>query len=259
MGLDLTRGGDGMNSTLNIALDNLTLAFQPIVRIVNEDTFEISDYEVLLRSKDKKTLPAAIFEKIVNNESCNQMFWEWFTLEIKKVLTDKKVRVDINIDPHQFLYQSTWDFLDKMVEYNQQITIEITERVSQELNLKKGLIDTVKHIKDLGYRVALDDISSGQYSFKVVQENIKGIDRVKLSLLIFNDDSTDSKTKNLFIMSWINFAKTNNVELVIEGIEDNIAAKEMLCHNIKLQQGFFWQVPQDYISPKEVHSFKEFE
>ena len=51
-----------------------------------------------------------------------------------------------------------------MVEYNQQITIEITERVSQELNLKKGLIDTVKHIKDLGYRVALDDISSGQYS-----------------------------------------------------------------------------------------------
>ena len=125
--------------------------------------------------------------------------------------------------------------------------------------MKKGLIDTVKHIKDLGYRVALDDISSGQYSFKVVQENIKGIDRVKLSLLIFNDDSTDSKTKNLFIMSWINFAKTNNVELVIEGIEDNIAAKEMLCHNIKLQQGFFWQVPQDYISPKEVHSFKEFE
>lgn len=137
-----------------------------------------------------------------------------------------------------------------MVEYNQQITIEITERVSQELNLKKGLIDTVKHIKDLGYRVALDDISSGQYSFKVVQENIKGIDRVKLSLLIFNDDSTDSKTKNFFIMSWINFAKTNNVELVIEGIEDDVAAKEMLCHNIKLQQGFFWQVPQDYISPK---------
>ncbi|MYZ73299.1 hypothetical protein [Ligilactobacillus salivarius] len=130
-----------MNSTLNIALDNLTLAFQPIVRIVNEDTFEISDYEVLLRSKDKKSFPATIFEKIVNNESCNQMFWEWFTLEIKKVLTDKKV----------------------------------------------------------------------------------------------------------------------NVELVIEGIEDNIAAKEMLCHNIKLQQGFFWQVPQDYISPKEVHSFKEFE
>ena len=40
MGLDLTRGGDGMNSTLNIALDNLTLAFQPIVRIVNEDTFD---------------------------------------------------------------------------------------------------------------------------------------------------------------------------------------------------------------------------
>ena len=129
MGLDLTRGGDGMNSTLNIALDNLTLAFQPIVRIVNEDTFEISDYEVLLRSKDKKSFPATIFEKIVNNESCNQMFWEWFTLEIKKVLTDKKVRVDINIDPRQFLYQSTWDFLDKMVEYNQQITIEITERV----------------------------------------------------------------------------------------------------------------------------------
>lgn len=93
-----------MNSTLNIAPDNLTLAFQPIVRIVNEDTFEISDYEVLLRSKDKKSFPAAIFEKIVNNESCNQMFWEWFTLEIKKVLTDKKVRVDINIDPHQFLY-----------------------------------------------------------------------------------------------------------------------------------------------------------
>ena len=59
-------------------------------------------------------------------------------------------------------------------------------------------------------------------------------------------------------MSWMNFAKANNVELVIEGIEDNIAAKEMLCHNIKLQQGFFWQVPQDYISPKEVHSFKEF-
>ena len=54
MGLDLTRGGDGINSTLNIALDNLTLAFQPIVRIVNEDTFEISDYEVLLRSKEKR-------------------------------------------------------------------------------------------------------------------------------------------------------------------------------------------------------------
>ena len=53
-----------MNSTLKIALDNLTLAFQPIVRIVNEDTFEISDYEVLLRSKDKKSFPAAILKRL---------------------------------------------------------------------------------------------------------------------------------------------------------------------------------------------------
>lgn len=125
MGLDLTRGGDGMNSTLNIALDNLTLAFQPIVRIVNEDTFEISDYEVLLRSKDKKSFPATIFEKIVNNESCNQMFWEWFTLEIKKVLTDKKVRVDINIDPRQFLYQSTWDFWIKWLSTTSKLQLKL--------------------------------------------------------------------------------------------------------------------------------------
>ncbi|GAJ27134.1 hypothetical protein JCM15457_2101 [Liquorilactobacillus sucicola DSM 21376 = JCM 15457] len=228
-------------------VEDFYLVFQPIFKICPAGSPKIVDYEILLRAADHR-FPKDRFQNIIKNEKQNGIFLTWFAEEVVELaLRFPQKRFDINIEPQQLFYQSTWDFFSKLSLYSDQFIIEITERAPLyfEYSSKNAIIleSSLSKIKSLGYKVALDDVGSGQNSLGEVVKNYQNIDRLKFSMVCFNN--MDDQLELNFLKSWIKLSKEYELEIVVEGIETKEMSGKLLedsCYC--LQQGFYWQVPE---------------
>lgn len=93
----------------------------------------------------------------------------------------------------------------------------------------------------MGFRIALDDVTSGSNSFKFVNHHADRIDAVKLSLLIF--DNIPLETTVDFIHAWSSFAKKKNLDLVLEAVRSKYIAEKFAGDKHIFQQGYYWSKP----------------
>lgn len=211
------------------------------------DNFRISGYEILLRRLDQEAcFPAGVFKKIIEDNQSNDVFLKWLGKRLERIFKlDTYFEYSINLDPQQLMYESTFDFLNRMKVFRNQLTIEITEAVPLKREVDSyfdySLAPFLKRIKLLGFKVALDDVSSGINSLNMVWRCTEYISRIKLSVLHieFNDISVAKK----IIKLWDNLSKVMNVELVIEGIESKEFRDWISKNTNGFQQGFILARP----------------
>ncbi len=82
-----------------------------------------------------------------------------------------------------------------------------------------SMIEPIKQVHELGFRIAIDDVSSGMNSFNIVREYGEYIDRIKLSLLQLRNVSKDLVQET--VMLWRSMAIDNQIDLIIEGIDNS--------------------------------------
>ena len=70
--------------------DLFYLIYQPIVNIKNNGTLEILEYEVLLRSQDKRRFPNKEFNEILSSPEKHQMFMKWYFEKLNDILVRNK-------------------------------------------------------------------------------------------------------------------------------------------------------------------------
>ena len=75
----------------------------------------------------------------------------------------------------------------------------------------------------------------------MVAQNLAYIDRAKISLIAFQKLSPD-QVKNVLDL-WAKFAQSVKIEFVVEGIETEAVAAELVKKDYVLQQGYYWQKP----------------
>ena len=121
------------------------------------------------------------------------------------------------------------------------LIIEVTERVAELNNQIDQFSDYIARLRELGFKISFDDVSSGQFSLQVVAQNMAYIDRAKISLVDFRNLSPDQIKKLLNL--WAKFAESVKLEFVVEGIETEAIAAELVKQNYVLQQGYYWQKP----------------
>lgn len=228
-------------------IEGFYLVFQPIFKVYPSGSSQVADYEILLRAADHR-FPKDRFRDIIKNEEQNGIFLDWFAERVTQLMGRfPQKRFDINIEPQQLFYQNTWDFLTYLSSYSTQLTIEITERTPSYFDYpsKNAIIlgGSLSKIKGLGYKVALDDIGSGQNSLGEVVKNHQNIHRLKFSMVCFKNVKNQIELN--FLKSWIKLSKAYQLEIVVEGIE----TKEMSASLVDdqcycLQQGFYWQLPE---------------
>ena len=229
-------------------IEQLSLAFQPMVEVTTSG-HTIKAHEILLRYRDGVFFPFQIFEELIaSEESCN-LLNQWYEQQISDCLeTYPDTCFSLNIDFQQLLYPSTWDFLKSVSQYKQHLGIELTEFYQVTNSEHRALfLKAMNYIQDLGMKIAFDDVGNGQHSIVFVTENIQFVKSCKLSLLHFKH--LEAETTALIIELWIKIAKEFNVHLVIEGVEDEAAAKMLCDKGVKYQQGFYWAEP---ISKKKI-------
>lgn len=210
---------------------------------------EIDSYELLLRDGgNQNRFPLDLFKEFVKSDETNRIYWDGIEENLISILSqNKNDKFAINIDPQQLYFESTFDFFKKIEEYKGQLLIEITEAVPwnrpQEDYFSPSLKKYIKRFYDMGYKVAMDDISSGMNSLNMVKECAEYISRIKLSLIQLDFD--DQKVVQQVIIMWGLVAQYLKVEIVIEGI-DTVITNIWVSNNILgLQQGFYLSTPNE--------------
>ncbi len=233
---------------VNKVLKDFYLVCQPVVRVHHTLILDdVVDYEILIRSKVSERFPYKEFKLLTAHEDTNAKFLHWFEQKIIDILNDfNSYRFDINIDPQQLSFFSTWRFFKRMAPFHQNLAVEITEAIpleSKSTKMQNDLPTLYLHrLKKMGFTTVIDDIDSGQNTLKLVTDNLHNIDRIKLSLLAFKE--LDSSVLLSFLKSWHQLADCYHLELVIEGIDNIEDVAALVDNDFLIQQGFYWQKPE---------------
>ncbi|MFT8469794.1 MAG: EAL domain-containing protein [Oenococcus sp.] len=149
------------------------LVFQPIVLVDPSLKSQIEDYEVLLREKSTNAFPYKDFEYIIGNNEGNSVLLQWFSAELRHVcLCMPQVKIDINLNPQQLLFDSTLNFLNNLEDLADRINVEITETPSRVASMNNAtMTEKLREIVGLGFSATLDDVDSGDNNLNVVTQS----------------------------------------------------------------------------------------
>ena len=153
-----------------------------------------------------------------------------------------KMPVSVNVSRLDVLENWLPEVLSEIVETNglspADLLLEITESVYTQNS--EEVIETVEHLRSLGFRIELDDFGTGYSSLGMISQ--LPIDALKLDMsFVRTAFAEDGDTKMLEII--LDIARYLEVPVIAEGVEEaeHVARlKEMGC---ELAQGYFFSRP----------------
>lgn len=222
--------------------------YQPIVDM---NTKQIKGCEALLRWKSPTLgmISPNAFIEVIENSSMVYPVGMWVLdqcfRDLKKIIDSKKFpsfQMSINISGRQFISPN---FIPQMEECRKKhgvdvksIKLEVTERVMMDGFLA---METLSACHQLGYSISIDDFGTGfsclQYLAKMPVSTVK-IDRSFVIKML-----TDPKTLAV-VSSIIYMAKSLNMDVVAEGIENEVEREQLLSLGVPSGQGYLFARPQ---------------
>ncbi|EIK0770721.1 EAL domain-containing response regulator [Vibrio alginolyticus] len=217
--------------------------YQPLVDV---QSGEVLGYEALARWNHPiyGVLPPHYFLPIV--ERC-RLSGELFQAVLSNVIYDMKHRgltqnVSINVDhenledtafSHYFLQQCSESEIDPS-----QITIEITER--DTFQTSASLYKNLLKLRMNGVTVSIDDFGTGSSTFEKLAQ--LPFNELKIDRSFVQGVECDIKKRNI-VVAICALAKSLNIRLVAEGIEDEVTLQAIREYGIDLCQGFYIDKP----------------
>ena len=223
--------------------------FQPKYDI-RESEPVLTSAEALVRWKHPKLglVSPGIFIPLFEKNGLIQTLDRYIWSETAAMLHDWKERlnvslpVSVNVSRIDLYDPELADKLQGIARSNglssDELLLEITESAYTEK--PDQIIDTVKNLRDLGFRIEMDDFGSGYSSLSMLSN--MPIDALKLDMQFIQNAFKEQKdTRLLEVM--IQLARSFEVLTVAEGVETNeqfVSLKKMGCDII---QGYYFSRP----------------
>lgn len=228
--------------------NNFTLQYQPQFYTGNQ---KLRGVEALIRWKDSdnRMISPNVFIPIAEKngtiipignwvlEESIRQYSEWRNLYSEPLI------MSINISALQFMRE---DFEEKLIslirKYNvepQYIEVEVTESVLIE---DIGVVTRkLKHLREFGIRVSIDDFGTGFSSLAYLKE--LPIDTLKIDKQFIDTILTDSPTR-IITESIIRMVKTLGYEAIAEGVEEKQQYEYLHTIGCDAIQGYYLGKPQ---------------
>ncbi|WP_409290129.1 EAL domain-containing protein [Peribacillus sp. SCS-37] len=118
------------------------------------------------------------------------------------------------------------------------IVIEVTER--DNIDEIAGLPGNIKELKELGFRIAVDDTGAGYASLHTISEIMPDIIKIDRTVIrdIHHNTVKESMLKGLLLI-----AREAGSVVVAEGIETEEEASVLTRNKVDLAQGYFYAKP----------------
>ncbi|MAT91683.1 MAG: GGDEF domain-containing response regulator [Halioglobus sp.] len=237
-----------MEEELRDAMRNheLELRYQPQIDV---SSGEVVSMEALVRWKHPKRGMVSPIEFIPVAESTGQIIelGEWVMDEVARnclywdELGLKPFRVCVNISPLQFNQRNLpeWiaHFLDRSGLPPERLELELTE--SAIMTDAETNIARLRELKALGVDLAVDDFGTGYSSLSYLKRF--PIDTLKIDQSFISD--LDTPDGAAIVDAILALAKTLNLRVIAEGIENERHLSYLVRNECNLLQGFYFSRP----------------
>lgn len=236
-----------MHCQLATLRNDLYLVFQPIVQRLTSQNSAMTEFEVLLRSKEQgHRYPADFMDFLIASDEGNGQLLSWYSEEMVLVFEKHPTyHFSINLHPQQLFHPSTWVFLESLETWTDRIQIEVTEKpflVSSneavEAATGSQLFQRMRTINDMGFRLSFDDVGSGLNTLEMIANHVADVTTLKFS--VYNFRNIAPEVLKHFIIAWRIFADTYQIRLIVEGVETKSMADYLFANGINWQQGYYW-------------------
>lgn len=233
----------------DINLDNiiknqkLTVYFQPIVANKQACNF---GYEALIRGPINSPLfsPVELFKQATEQGRLVEL--ELLCRELS-IIQFKKLRLPgklfLNASPEtlfqpDFRAGQTLKMLKKANLSPERVVIELTEH--SPLENYQAVREALKHYKEMGFEIAMDDLGSGYSGLRMWYELRP--DYVKIDRHFMCNIDSD-KVKQQFVLSIKNIAEQLNCKVIAEGVETKAEFEYIEALGLPFCQGFYIAKP----------------
>jgi diguanylate cyclase len=174
--------------------------------------------------------------------------------EIKDNLDLPSLRLSTNISPTQLSDPGLHERIISLIKQHNVnpslVTIEITE--STILELSDASILNLERLRVHGIELALDDFGSGYSSLSLITNLHPHEVKIDKS---FVGSMVEDLTARRIVATMCGMAKTMDMYLVAEGVEDATTLNQLLALGVIFFQGYFFSKPAS--AKHLVHSFKD--
>lgn len=232
--------------------------YQPVVDVTGDETV-CCGAEALVRWRSKKFgfmnpaefIPLAEYLGLIVPIGEHVLFEACKRCKYWNDFGHPEYKVNVNLSVVQLLQKDIVDTVRKALEvsdinpYN--LTLEVTEGLAiNDMESMKKILDG---IKSLGVRVALDDFGTGYSSLNHIRS--MPLDVIKIDRCFVNGVGDDAFS-DAFVKTVSKLADAIDVNVCVEGVEEEKQKDALDSMNIQMIQGFLYDrpLPQDEFENK---------
>ncbi len=206
-----------------------------------------------LKDEDNKIISPAVFL----NELTEEDMFTLNSITMDKAIKDIKslesmginLWFSINVDPRNIsdsCIECLKEYLVRGKIHPSMLTLEILE--STDFKEQEEALSYIHNIKELGVKLALDDIGSAYSSLLRIKD--LPIDKIKLDQAFVR--TLEKNPKDLSFVNGMNMlARSLNIELVVEGVETMDILDALIALGVPMVQGYHIAKPMPFDALKE--------
>jgi EAL domain-containing protein (putative c-di-GMP-specific phosphodiesterase class I) len=228
----------GLAAVFARSLASLHMAYQPIVRTRDGTVFA---WEALLRTREPEVGGALAFIEMAERLGRLRELGRKIRQSVATTAgRTRGVMFFINLHPDDLEDEALYDPASPLAAVAPEIVLEITER--SPLEQVPDVRERVKRLRELGFRLAVDDLGSGYSgltSFASLAPDFVKLDRG----LISGIDHEPIKRK--LVSSIVSVSRDLGIAVIAEGIETVAERDAARAAGCELMQGFLFRRPEE--------------
>ena len=227
----------GMHRQFDRVLATLRMEFQPIVHVADQRPFA---WEALVRPRDETlSNPKALLEAAERLDRI-AMLGRVIRGHVARDVPSfpQHELVFVNVHPRELEDEALFAAQEPLSRHARRVVLEVTERA--HLDDVPRLGERVARLRDLGYRIALDDLGAGYAGLSSLMNLSPEFVKLDMSLI---RDIDRHQIKRTLVESMIKACRDLGIRVVCEGVET--AAERDVLQSIggDLMQGYFFGRP----------------
>ncbi len=233
----------GTQARFDNILKGIHMLYQPLYR---SSDLSIFAFEALMRSDDqvlnKPGLVLSAAEQLDRIRDLGRVIRSQVAQTLRM---NPGLRVFLNLHPEEIWDPRLLDREDPLSAKADRVILEITER--RELPGSRDLSERIRDLKQLGYRLAVDDLGSGYSSLSSFLSIDPDFVKVDISLV---RGAARDRNKQQLLQSVIELCRNMKIEVVAEGIETEEDRDYLISIGCDYLQGYLLARPGPLPSPE---------
>ena len=206
--------------------------------------------EVLARwvRQDGTIIPPMSFIPLAESSGrIKPMTWQILSAALREMYPrlreDRNFKLSVNIAPHHLLSDGFVETLRGVVAAakvsTRQIVLEVTER--SELPDLRRAAALVKELRDLGFKVAMDDVGVGHSGLS--QMKGLGANTIKIDKFFIDTIAEDGSAAKTIVEMLVRLARELDMTVIAEGIETEEQVQALIGCGVEEGQGYIVSPP----------------